>query len=419
MASQRLKNILFYCLIVMVLNPYYTVAQTIDIPKIKTVILKNNDDFFSKTIQPLKGSFTFSFDDVEGLQNEYYYLITHCEIDWTPSNLPTSYYIDGFNNMQINNMENSFGTLQNYTHYEFSIPNEDTIITKSGNYLIQILNTEEDVVCERRLVIFENKLSVNLNISESRDLSSFNEKQAVSMVIRNNTLPILFPNQEIKTFIFQNGDQQIKTPFLKPTFINENTYTYRPSNDSEFNAGNEFLSFDNNEILRNNRYVQASYRVDSYFNTILATQKSRANTNYTYNPDINGDFIIRNHQSNLPETEAEYSNVLFSLLSKEEYVNKKIYIYGAFNNYQFSDENKLSLDPTGTYLTCSLFLKQGFYNYNFVVLENDEINNKTIGGSFFETENNYEALVYFKPQNSFYYEVVGYGTGNSKKDIEN
>ena len=394
-------------------------AQNIDAPEIKSVMIKNNNKDFSETIQPLNSSITFSFDDTNGYQDEYYYLITHCEIDWTPSNIPTSYFIDGFNNMQINNMENSFGTLQNYTHYEFSIPNEDTKMTKSGNYLFQILNEDEEVVCERKIVLYENKLAVNLKISESRDIASFNEKQAVSMIIQNTTLPINYPTSEIKTFIFQNGDQQIRTPFLKPTFTNTNTYTYRPSKDTEFIAGNEFLSFDNNEILRNTRYIATSYREDNYFNTILFTQKSRANSIYTYNPDINGGFVIRNHRSNIPETEGEYSNVLFSIKNKEEYQDKEIYVYGAFNNYQLDYENKLSPDESGTYLTCSIFLKQGFYNYDFVVLENHQIDKKTISGSYFETENNYEALVYFQPQNLIYYQVVGYGIGNSKQHLEN
>lgn len=410
---------LFKYLVILLISPIALYAQISDAFHIKTVSIKNSNRDFSETIQPLNSSFSFSFDDINGYQDEYYYLITLCEIDWTPSKIPTSYYIDGFNNMQINNMENSFGTLHNYTHYEFSIPNEDTKITKSGNYLFQILNEENVVVCERKIVLYENKISVSVNISESRDLSSFNEKQAVSLVIQNNGLPINFPNSEIQTFIFQNGDPQIRSPFLKPTFTERNTYTYRPSKETEFIAGNEFLNFDNNEILRNTRYISSSYREDNYFNTILFTQKSRANSTYTYNPDINGNFVVRNFRSNTPETEAEYSNVLFTLTNLQEYKDKDIYVYGAFNNYQINDENKLNLDESGKYLTCSIFLKQGFYNYDFVVYDNQKIDKKTISGSYFETENNYEALVYFQPTNSIYYEVVGYGIGNSKQQIEN
>lgn len=409
-----LKNLIF-----IITCPFILHAQNFDAQQIKSVIIKNSQKDFSETTQPLNSSFTFSFDDIVGNQDEYYYLITLCEIDWTPSKIPTSYYIDGFNNMQINDMENSFGTLHNYTHYTFSIPNDDTKITKSGNYLFQILNIDNEVVCERKIVLYENKVSVSINISESRDLSLFNEKQAVSMMINNNGLPINYPNSEIKTFIFQNGDQQMRTPFLKPTFTERNTYIYRPSKETEFIAGNEFLNFDNNEILRNTRYISTSYREDNSFNTILFTQKSRANSTYTYNPDINGSFVIRNFRSNTPATEAEYSNVLFSLANKEDFKDKDIYVYGNFNNYQLSYENKLSPDTSGKYLTCSIFLKQGFYNYDFVVLDHKKIDKKTVSGSYFETENNYEALVYFQPTNSIYYEVVGYGVGNSKQQIEN
>lgn len=92
---------------------------------------------------------------------------------------------------------------------------------------------------------------------------------------------------------------------------------------------------------------------------------------------------------------------------------------GLLNNFQCTNQNKLTLDSTGKYLTARIFLKQGFYNYDFVIKNDDFIDKKTISGSFFETENNYESLVYFQPINSIYYQVIGYGLANSKQQIEN
>ncbi|NJB84075.1 type IX secretion system plug protein [Wenyingzhuangia aestuarii] len=393
-------------------------SQINDADFIKSVKTKNNKSDFTHTVHPLNSTLTFSFDDITGNQEEYYYLITHCEVDWTPSDLPISYYIDGFNNLQINNFENSFGTLQNYTHYSFNIPNDDTRITKSGNYLFQILDINETIVCERRITFYEEKTAVSIKISETRDLANFNKKQAISLVIYTNNINVNYPNQEIKTFIYQNGDRQLRTPFLKPTFTSNNTYTYRPTDETEFYAGNEFYYFDNNEILKNSRFVARTYREDNHYHSILFPNKSRANSIYTYNPDINGSFVFRTFNSENTDTESDYSKVHFSLVNNNEFSNEDIYVYGAFNNYQFTEENKLKLDPTETYLTTDLFLKQGFYNYDYVI-KSDGIDRHTISGSFYETENNYECLVYFQPINSIYYQVVGYGIANSKQQIEN
>jgi len=394
-------------------------SQTKQANYIKSVQIRNTTSEFTNAVQPLQSIFTFSFDDILGNQEEYYYLITHCEIDWSPSGLPTSYYIDGFNNMQIYNSENSFGTLQNYTNYSFTIPNEDTKITRSGNYLIQILDVDETIVCERKITLYEQKTTLSLKISESRDLSNFNKKQALSLTLYTGELPVNYPDKEIKTFIYQNGDRQVSTPFLKPTFTNTNSYIYRPSKETEFYAGNEFYYFDNNQILANSRYIIRNYREDNTYNSVLATNKSRANNIYTYNPDINGQFLFRNSNLDNTDTEADYSLIHFSLVNKESYNDKDIYVYGAFNNFSFTENNRLKLDPTGTYLTTSIYLKQGFYNYDYVIKTYNSIDKHTISGSYQETENNYESLIYFQPINSIYYQVVGYGSANSRQEIEN
>lgn len=394
-------------------------AQATDALNIKTFEMVSNGSQFTRNIHKLGNTISFSFDDTEGTQEEYYYQIIHCKIDWTPSDIVSSYYINGFDNFQINNFENSFGTLQNYTHYQFNIPNENTSITKTGNYLIQILNEDEDIVCERRITLYNQQTSVALNISESRDLKNFNQKQAISLVLNTQNLAINFPNQEIKTFIFQNGDQQVRTPFLKPTFIQGNSYTYRPSENMEFYAGNEFYYFDNNEILRNAGFVAKSYRLDQEFHSVLFPKKSRINSVYTYNPDINGNFTIRNYASENTSTEAEYSIVHFALKNNPELNSQDIYVYGAFNNYQFTEENRLKVNSNKNLLTAAIFLKQGFYNYDFVSYDGEEINRKNISGSFYETENDYECLVYYQPLNYMYYEVVGYGLANSQQQREN
>ncbi|MGY5351903.1 type IX secretion system plug protein [Wenyingzhuangia sp. IMCC45533] len=409
----------YFYLWIVFLTTFNCFPQSEDAEAIKTVIVKSSLHEFSHPVHKLGSSIHFSFDDINGTQEEYYYNIVHCQIDWSPSNLSNSYYIDGYANFQINDFENSYGTLANYTHYSFTIPNNDTRITRSGNYLIQIVNNNDEVVCERKIVITEDLVNIGVKISESRDLELFNQKQAVSLVIDTKNLNINYPNTEIKTYIFQNGDLNLKSEFLQPTFIDNNVYTYRPSKKTEFFAGNEFYYFDNNDILRNSRFILRSYREGDFFHSILYPAKSRIRDIYKFNPDINGSFVIRNLNASDSDIEAEYSIVHFSLLNEKHLQDKDIYIYGAFNNYQLTDENKLVEDASGKYLTTSIYLKQGFYNFDFVTKINDIPKRNSVSGSFFETENTYEALVYFTPINSIYYQVVGYGAGNSKQQLEN
>ena len=83
--------------------------------------------------------FQFSFDDLFGNEEDYYYTITHYNYNWTTSDLSKGEYLDGIDNQRIQDYENSFNTLQIYSHYRLNIPNNNLRITKSGNYLISIL----------------------------------------------------------------------------------------------------------------------------------------------------------------------------------------------------------------------------------------------------------------------------------------
>ena len=46
--------------------------------------------------------------------------------DWTPSNLFQNEYLNGFDNIRIENYQTSFNTLQPYTNYKLKLPNDQT-----------------------------------------------------------------------------------------------------------------------------------------------------------------------------------------------------------------------------------------------------------------------------------------------------
>ena len=59
---------------------------------------------------------------------------------------------------------------------------------------------------------------------------------------------------------------------------------------------------------------------------------------------------------------------------------------------------------------CKILLKQGFYNYMYVLKENN--NNKTnssyIEGSHYQVNNDYYIYVYFKDIGNNYEQLIGY-----------
>jgi hypothetical protein len=76
--------------------------------------------------------------------HRYVYRIVHCNADWSQSDILEIDYLEGFNDVVIEDWENSVNTNQLYTHYQFSLPNENVALKASGNYRVEVYDDEED-----------------------------------------------------------------------------------------------------------------------------------------------------------------------------------------------------------------------------------------------------------------------------------
>ena len=60
-------------------------------------------------------------------------------------------------------------------------------------------------------------------------------------------------------------------------------------------------------------------------------------------------------------------------------------------------------------------MKQGFYNYKYVIEREDEqVDLNTISGNFHFTENTYLILVYYRNFGDLYDSIIGVGSVNSQ-----
>lgn len=361
-------------------------------------------------------TFELSFDDLYGDEADYYYTITQYNYDWSaPSDLAKVEYLNGMDNQRIITYENSFNTLQLYSHYKQIFPNRFNQITKSGNYLISILNDEGEIVFSRKIIIYEEQVAVGLLVRRARDFESLDGKQNIEMTINYGDRILQNPIQNVKVTLFQNGNWKTSISNIKPQYTLGSELIYRYNKETQFWAGNEAYSIDNKIIRATNNTVAQVTSGDNIYNTYLYVNTPRKNQPYTYFPDINGNFFIQNANTTNSHIEADYSWVYFALNTPNT-IDKNIYVVGMFNNYALSEEYKLEYNKNSGLYEKAILLKQGFTNYQYVVTDKSgNIDNQNaIDGNFFQTENNYTAIVYYRGNNERYDRVIGIANTNSE-----
>lgn len=381
---------------------------------IKSIILRPLKTNNYTPIMKLGERFILEFDDLNGTQEEYTYKIEHFDYNWKPSGLIATEFINGYASDWIRDYEDSFNTFQPYTHYRLQIPNDNTRLKISGNYVITVLNEDEEIIFTRPFIIYDPSVDVGVSVHRSRDIATLNSKQNVQFVINHSNLLINNPNLEIKVALYQNNDWNTLIKDIKPQFYRGTQLLYKYVNGNSYWAGNEYLFFDTKQI-RNATNNIAKVELNDLFDTYLYLDEERLYKTYTLNPDINGNFVIRTADGGETATEADYTWVHFALESSENIGSDDIYIYGNFNGWQLTEENKMTYNENLKFYTGKLLLKQGFYNYLYVTANKDgEINNTAIEGSFYQTENDYSVIVYYRPIGSRYDQVIGYGLANSE-----
>ena len=221
------------------------------------------------------------------------------------------------------------------------------------------------------------------------------------------------PKQTVKTVIVQNNNLNSAISGLEPMYTIGNELIYKYDTESSFWAGNEFLWFENKDVRASNANIQFIDLKDLYHNYLYA-DVARYDQPYTYNPDINGNFLVTAIDATNPSIEADYVWVFFSLLVNELPDGQELHIYGNFNNYTIDESTKMAFNARDNRYENPILLKQGFYNYKYVVVDRDgNIDEGAIGGNFYQTENNYKVLVYYRDLGARYDRIIGIGEANS------
>jgi hypothetical protein len=364
-------------------------------PQIKTIQLYASGNTLNPAVTGLgQANLILEFDDMRNQNDSYYARVIHCNHDWTPSSLQDLDYMTVYNEFPINNYEFSVDTHIPYIHYTFSLP----VVKLPGNYVLAVYrgSNKEDLILTKRFMVFNTQVSFtqNGNLIGPGRIADLN--QQINFTVNYKNLNILNPLTDVHVNIRQNQRWDNMASNVKPSFVREieKEIEYRFFDDAlMFKGGNEFRFFDLRSLNYPGRNVGYMDKKVKPFKAYIQKDKSREDEAYAQYNDLNGGFTLDNYDYR-DMAYANYVDVNFTLSTPP--VKGDVYVAGAFNYWNLNQENKMRYDTAQNSYVADVLLKQGWYDYQYIV-KAPGVDPYRFEGSHFETENQYEIFVYYRP----------------------
>jgi hypothetical protein len=420
---KTLKVVFLFAVFLTSVNLFAQSPDTIYAKNIKTVRLYNTGNQLTMPVLKLNGNdlLELHFDDLDADVKYYYYTYQLCNSDWTTANLGQFDYLKGFTQTRITNYRFSAVSHVRYTHYQALLPDQSMYPTRSGNYILKVfLNGDtSQLVFTKRLLVMDNKSTIAARVTQPYAPQFMHTHQKLQFTVDVKALQSFNAAQQIKVVVLQNYRWDIAMTNLKPTFIRGTSLEYNSENTAVFPAGKEWRWLDLRDFhLQSDRVLTADYKKNST-DIFLRSDASLANQRYVYYRDLNGMSTIEAIRGINPYYEGDYATVYFSFVppNGEAYTNQDIYLFGQLTDYNFTDSTKMIFNPQEKKYETHLLLKQGYYDYTYMAVDkNNPAVYSEMDGNYFETENLYTILVYYRPFIGRSDELIGVATFDSRSD---
>ena len=361
------------------------------------------------------------FDDVEANVKNYYYTYQLCDYNWSPVVISPFDYIKGFTQQRISSYRFSSISFTRYTHYQVILPEANTLPTKSGNYLLKVFldGDTSKLAFTRKLLVLDPKSTVMAQFIQPFTPQYFNTHQRIKFSVNLEGLNAFDANQQVRVLVLQNNRWDNAQGNTHPTFIRGNTLEYNNENDYFFAAGKEWRWLDLRSFsLQSERVERAEYSKNA--TTIFVKPDiDRSSQRYVYYRDLNGSYQVTTYESINPYWQGDFATVAFSFMSPNRlpYPDKDLFLIGQLTEYKLNSSSKMQFNSEKGIYEGSQFLKQGYYSYGYLLVDkNDPSKKSEMDGNYWETENTYTILVYYKSFTDQADQLIGIGKLGTRSD---
>lgn len=390
-------------------------------PEVQTVLLYADDNQLNDPIIPLDDMMerlTLSFDLIDGQGEVLNYTFIHCSHDWQPTDIQRMKYASGFESDRVDDYAFSRNTLIEYVNYQLKFPKEDMVPLISGNYLLIVYGDDlNDLYFTRRFMVVDEKAHVGATVPRyPDDLSLTDTHQQLNVTVSMNNYISTNTQQFSNLTIRQNGRWDNAAEGLKPTYVYPDYISFEHHPQTVFEGTNQFRRFNTSNFYFQSENLAHIRQTDESFEIDITTCESRARKAYASYEDIHGEKFVYVENENLDNaTEADYCRVNFFYKSEAPLTHEDLYIMGALNDWRFDESNKMRYDYRLHGYTCSMVLKQGYYNFMFATVDRKtgEVMTDLTAGNHWETNNVYKLYFYYYNSIKGYDELIGYSEVNS------
>lgn len=391
--------------------PYHTqVAPSSGVSTLR--VLVDGEDNVSPLFSAGSGSVvTITFDDLSYVPKNYYYRVVHCDASWMPSNLTQMEYLDGQDDIMIDEYATSLNTAYNYTHYRFTIPGDFLNLKLSGNYAVLIARDddfENDLVAVACFSIVEPLSTINASYSPTTLKGINSEWQQLEVTADVSRVGSSNPMGEFRMVIRQNGRVDNEVVITQPTYVNGSIMKYTNSMPLVFEAGNQYRTVDFSSRYTYGSGIDRFVFVDSVYKVLLEPddflRKRRTDAR-----DAHGAYVVHIQGEYDDETEADYMWLRFEVPAATPFLDGRVYVMTGANYSLLDERSVMSYDFERKCYWLEMFLKQGGINYQYIfVPKRGRPSMSMTEGNFWQTNNLYQIYMYYRPFGEKYDRLVGY-----------